>query len=255
MMKNVTVISRAETFTVKGLIKKLQELNVPTWFCSPDIEELEHKATNTELYILLTDENVEEMRRGIVFIKDQCIDSEKRLLLIGTKREKDYVMQYFPESQLYVWFDRPMVIPDIVEAARRYVDDEQIELRKKNILIVDDDTTYMLTIRDWLSERYRISMAASGLQAIQWLARNKADLILLDYEMPVTPGPQVLEMLKSELSTSSIPVMFLTGKGDKESIMKVLSLKPADYLLKSIDRETLVKKLDDYFNKQKVYGN
>ncbi|MBR5115438.1 MAG: response regulator [Lachnospiraceae bacterium] len=254
-MKNVTVISRAETFTVKGLIKKLQELGVPTWFCSPDVEELEVKAVNTELFILITDENVEEMRRAIVFMKDQCIDSEKRLLLVGTKREKDYVMQYFPESQLHVWFDRPMVIPDIVEAARRYVDDEQIELRKRNILIVDDDTSYMLTIRDWLSERYRISMAASGLQAIQWLAKNKADLILLDYEMPVTPGPQVLEMLKSEVSTSGIPVMFLTGKGDKESIMKVLALKPADYLLKTIDQETLLRKLEDYFSKQKAMGN
>ena len=39
--------------------------------------------------------------------------------------------------------------------------------------------------------------------------------------------------------TKNIPVMFLTGKGDKESIMKVLSLKPAGYLLKTIERAKL----------------
>ena len=251
-MKNVTVIARAETFTVKGLISKLQEQGIPVWFSSPAIEELEVKAEGTELFILLTDESVEEIRQMLVFLKDQCIDTEKRLLLIATKIEKDYVYQYFPDTYVLKWFDRPMDLPQILEVARRYVDDEQYEARKKNILVVDDDSTYMLTIRDWLQPKYRVSMAASGLQAIQYLARNKADLILLDYEMPVTPRPQVLEMLKSEVETSRIPVMFLTGKGDKESIMKVLALKPADYLLKTIDQEGLLKKLELFFQKQKI---
>ena len=76
---------------------------------------------------------------------------------------------------------------------------------------------------------------------------NKADLILLDYEMPVTSGPQVLEMLKSEKDTKDIPVMFLTGKSDKGSIVKVLELKPTGYLLKSIKREELIQKLGDFF--------
>ena len=250
-MKNVTVISRAETFTVMGLIKKLGELGIQAGFCVPSLEALEFTAYNTELFVLITDESVDEIRRSIVFLKDQCIEDEKRMLLIATKLERDYVMKFFPEQYLLAWFDRPMNLPAIIETTRKYVDEEQVELRKKSILVVDDDTTYMLVIRDWLQPQYRVSMAASGLQAIQWLAKNHVDLILLDYEMPVTPGPQVLEMLKSELSTSRIPVMFLTGRGDKESIMKVLALKPADYLLKSIDQVGLLKKLDDFFQKQK----
>ncbi|MCR4762243.1 MAG: response regulator [Lachnospiraceae bacterium] len=250
-MKNVTVISRAETFTVMGLIKKLGELGIQAGFCVPSLEALEFTAYDTELFVLITDESVDEIRRSIVFLKDQCIEDEKRMLLIATKLERDYVMKFFPEQYLLAWFDRPMNLPAIIETTRKYVDEEQVELRKKSILVVDDDTTYMLVIRDWLQPQYRVSMASSGLQAIQWLAKNHVDLILLDYEMPVTPGPQVLEMLKSELSTSRIPVMFLTGRGDKESIMKVLALKPADYLLKSIDQVGLLKKLDDFFQKQK----
>jgi len=76
-------------------------------------------------------------------------------------------------------------------------------------------------------------------------------MILLDYEMPVTSGPQVLEMIRSETRTGTIPVIFLTGKGDRESVVKVLALKPDGYLLKSTDKATLLKSLEDFFEKRK----
>ena len=59
------------------------------------------------------------------------------------------------------------------------------------------------------------------------------------------------EMLKSESSSSTIPVMFLTGKSDKEVIMEVLALKPAGYILKTIDRTSLLETLDKFFVQQK----
>ena len=84
-----------------------------------------------------------------------------------------------------------------------------------------------------------------------YLAENKPDLILLDYEMPVTSGPQVLEMIRNETNVDSIPVIFLTGKGDRESVMKVLELKPDGYLLKSTEKAALLKSIADFFEKKK----
>ncbi len=72
-------------------------------------------------------------------------------------------------------------------------------------------------------------------------------MILLDHEMPVTSGPQVLEMLRSEEETKHIPVMFLTGKSDKESVMAVVALRPEGYFLKTIQREELLEKLQEFF--------
>ena len=69
--------------------------------------------------------------------------------------------------------------------------------------------------------------------------------------MPVTSGPQVLEMIRSETKVDSIPVIFLTGKGDRESVMKVLALKPDGYLLKSTTKEALLKSLEEFFEKRK----
>ena len=115
--------------------------------------------------------------------------------------------------------------------------------------IVDDDITYMRLIYDWLSPYYHVGMVVSGIQAIKYLAKNKVDLVLLDYEMPVANGPQVLEMLRSESESGSIPVMFLAGKSDRDSVMSVLDLKPVDYLLKTIDKESLKTKLEEFFRR------
>ena len=71
------------------------------------------------------------------------------------------------------------------------------------------------------------------LNAISLLTQHHVDLILLDYEMPVVSGLQVLEMLRSEPATANIPVIFLTAKDDRETVMKVVAAHPEKYLLKT----------------------
>ncbi|MBR1471920.1 MAG: response regulator [Lachnospiraceae bacterium] len=117
---------------------------------------------------------------------------------------------------------------------------------RKSILIIDDDPVYMKMVHEWLKGEYRVTMTISGEQAFRWLKENKADLILLDYELPVMPGPQIMEKIRSGADTKTTPVMILTGKNDRESIMRILSLNPADYLLKNIGREELLNKVDGF---------
>ena len=70
--------------------------------------------------------------------------------------------------------------------------------------------------------------------------------------MPVINGKQVLEMIRSEAEFSSIPVIFLTGKNDKESIQQVLGLKPEGYILKSTKPDQIVEMIDEFFMKTKA---
>ena len=134
----------------------------------------------------------------------------------------------------------------------KVVEKEEERLQKKRILVVDDDGTMLRTIKSWLSDKYQVFMVNSGMAAITFLAKNEIDLILLDYEMPITTGPQVLEMLRSEENTAKIPVMFLTNKGDKESVMNVLGLKPEKYLLKTMSKSELLGQIDEFFEKEKA---
>ena len=183
----------------------------------------------------------------MVFLKDSCVGKDRKVTVIGQQSEYETVLEYLPEEFVYKFFERPLKMEEFLDSVEAFLDEAAAYARRKSVLIVDDDVTYMTMIRDWLKDVYHVSMAGSGMQAITWLAKNNADLILLDYEMPVTSGPQVLEMIKSEPQTSGIPVMFLTGKNDRASIMKVLDLKPADYLLKTIDRAGLRDKIEKFF--------
>ncbi|MDE7224058.1 MAG: response regulator [Acetatifactor sp.] len=121
---------------------------------------------------------------------------------------------------------------------------------KKNILVVDDSDFMRARIVKLLSKNYTVSEASSSVAAIQSIAVNRPDLIVLDYEMPVCDGRQVLEMIRMEKNTANIPVVFLTGKGDRESIQKVMALKPEGYLLKSLPDEEIKKYIDTFLAKK-----
>ena len=146
---------------------------------------------------------------------------------------------------------------DIDEAAReigRHIIRKNIHIRHK-ILVVDDSGAVLRSVKEWLGKKYDVAIANSGAMAIKYLATNRPELILLDYEMPVVDGGTVFQMIRSEKEYSDIPIIFLTGKNDRDSIMKVMALKPDDYILKSIPHEQIENKIDDFFAKKDgVYG-
>ena len=121
---------------------------------------------------------------------------------------------------------------------------------RRNILVVDDSDFMRARIVKLLAEHYEVSEVASSVAAIQSIAMNKPDLIVLDYEMPVCDGRQALEMIRNEKNTADIPVVFLTGKGDRESVRKVMALKPEGYLLKSMPDAEIKKYIDGLFAKR-----
>lgn len=126
------------------------------------------------------------------------------------------------------------------------------EASKPKILVVDDSATIREGMKQLLSENYEVASAESGVAAIRSITLNRPDLILLDYEMPVCDGRQTLEMLRSEKAFEDIPVIFLTGRRDPESMIKVMPLKPAGYLLKNEKPAELKKEIDAFFEKKKA---
>lgn len=134
-------------------------------------------------------------------------------------------------------------------AVREYLSKEKEESSsgKLKILVVDDSEFMRSRIVKLLEGNYDLTEAGSSISAIKKIAKNRPNLILLDYEMPVCDGRQALEMIRSDEDIADIPVMFLTGRGDKESVKKVMSLKPEGYLLKTMPDEAIKKSIDDFF--------
>lgn len=120
---------------------------------------------------------------------------------------------------------------------------------RKKVLVVDDSDFMRSKITKLLIGDYKVTEANSSISAIRSLATNRPDLIILDYEMPVCDGRQALEMIRSEKETADIPVIFLTGRGDRESVRNVMALKPVGYLLKTMPDEEIKKCIDTFFDK------
>ena len=249
--KKILLVRNEQTFLVNAIKNALLSAKFIVEEASFSIADISKKARDTNLILLYTDNEFEEHRDIMVYFKDLSMEENMIMMVIGNKDAFDLVHQYIPKEDVAYEIERPLYMADLVQKAQIVTDDEYEFQRRKSILIVDDDPTFLQMIREWLKDTYRVGMANSGTQAVAWLATNKADLVLLDYDMPVLDGPKVLEMLKSESFSSSTPVMFLTGKNDKESVTNVIALKPADYLLKTISKDKLLSTLDAFFKARK----
>ena len=116
--------------------------------------------------------------------------------------------------------------------------------KAKHILIVDDVTTNLKLAAEVLQEQYKLSMAKSGEQAIQFLQKAKPDLILLDIRMPEMDGYQTLEIIKSNPATANIPVVFLTVDDQRESEIKGLKMGAMDFILKPFEPGVMLSRID-----------
>ena len=249
--KNILIVSRGNAFMVNAIAKNITDAGYAAGKIAPDIAELSDYRNRTDTIVFYLGNFVEDIADFWVYLKDMCVEAEIPLILVGNPVEIAAAAKHLPASFITAKFERPFDMKKLTGEIDRIMKNADEMEKRKHILLVDDDSTFLKVVIGWLSPSYRVTIVTSGAQALMYVADNKPDLILLDYEMPVTGGPQVLEMLRSEPKTATIPVIFLTGKGDRQSVMKVLELKPEGYLLKSTERDKLVDAVDEFFAKQK----
>jgi CheY-like chemotaxis protein len=110
---------------------------------------------------------------------------------------------------------------------------------KQKILIVDDVPGNIKTLAVFLRGDYATIVATNGQKALEAVASQNVNLILLDVEMPGMNGFEVLERLKSNPSTAGIPVIFVSGEGDKSAQDKGLEMGAVAYLTKPVNPSVL----------------
>ena len=279
-MSKVLFITEKVSFISEGIINHLKAQDFEVLTVKPDVtaisnflkeDNTDEEAIDPEVAALLTQEGgeagagPEEEKKDIPrifilylqgednlmidvlgYIRDLVEDRGIRFFVIGTQEEIDEVIGKKADyvAQTYT---RPVDLPGLIKTLQK--EGEAVDKLKefKSILIVDDDATALRSMKSLLATKYKILVANSGMNAITILAKNKVDLILLDFEMPIVNGPKVLEMIRSDPNTANIPVMFLTAKGDKRSIMEVLRFKPEKYLLKTMLPKDILDSIDEFF--------
>ena len=118
------------------------------------------------------------------------------------------------------------------------------------ILIVDDIDINRLILRDMLENDYTVIEAANGDEALKILFEDKIlpTVVLLDIIMPGIDGFQVLDRIKHDDRTQSIPVLFITAADSDETESRGLKSGAADYVTKPFNHDVVRARVDNHIN-------
>ena len=251
MRCKVLLVNHGKSFLIDSILKELETPSISCVCCDYEVKSIEAEKDSVDIVVLFVGEITSDMVKTLVFIKDICADDSKTLYLAGYENEIAKAKDIIPGELVKKDFLRPFDTRKIVSEIKM----ESMEVNQrhsmKEILLVDDDVTFLKMVKRWLIDKYNVTVVKSGMQAIKYITSHRPDLILMDYDMPITTGSKVLEMIRSEPDSADIPIIFLTGKSDKETVMQVMSLKPQGYLLKTMEREKIIESIDKFFETSK----
>jgi len=109
------------------------------------------------------------------------------------------------------------------------------------ILIIDDDIEFADLLSMQLSSAgYAAEVAEDAVEGGKALLERPPDLILCDINMPYLSGLDLMSLMQSDAHSASIPVVFISGNTDSDTIARAVKLGAADFLGKPISRDQLL---------------
>ena len=120
------------------------------------------------------------------------------------------------------------------------------------LLIIEDDVTMLDLLRVHLKAvGHAVRTASDAADGIRYILAETPDLILSDIAMPYLDGMELLRALRSDAATRRIPVIFLTGREDDDTLVKARQLGADDFLTKPIQVEDLLSSIDKVLKKSR----
>jgi PAS domain S-box-containing protein len=126
-------------------------------------------------------------------------------------------------------------------------------LSAKRLLAIDDSITYLQELASQLREEdYVVILAASGEEALERLATESVDGILLDLIMPGLSGQETCKRIKKRAKWRDIPLIMLTAHDDRDAMIECINAGADDYIAKSADFEVLKVRLRAHLRRKHI---
>ncbi len=123
---------------------------------------------------------------------------------------------------------------------------ENEEWKIQNILLIEDDRVTQKLISTILGKKgFHVEVAENGRAALKKLQRFEPDLFIMDLNMPVMNGMELLQTLRKDKKYLLKPVIILTSQRDKDSIVKVANMGVDSYMAKPVKLDLLDQKLEE----------
>lgn len=114
----------------------------------------------------------------------------------------------------------------------------------KKILYIDDDKINIVLAKRILSKNYEIIDYSSPIEALEFLSKNYVDLILLDIQMPIMNGFEVINFLQNDKNLKNIPVIFVTADDSEETKKLCLEKGAKDFLSRPFIPKVMEEKIE-----------
>jgi len=122
------------------------------------------------------------------------------------------------------------------------------------LLVVDDNEANRdLLARSLARQGHTVALAENGRQALEMVARDPFDLILLDIMMPELDGYQVLQRLKADVALRHIPVIMISALDELDSVVRCIEMGAEDYLPKPFNPVLLRARIGASLNKKRFH--
>jgi GAF domain-containing protein/CheY-like chemotaxis protein len=147
------------------------------------------------------------------------------VIVVSLSREEERAR----DLDVFRFIRRPFLPEDLVQAVR----DAERDSRIDRILIIDDQPESVRLLSQLLDEQgeFRVFSAQTGMDGIAMVARRRPDLIIIDLRMPDMDGFTVVEQLRNNPETATIPILVVTG--DELSTAERQKLQDLDVIYKS----------------------
>jgi diguanylate cyclase (GGDEF)-like protein len=121
------------------------------------------------------------------------------------------------------------------------------------ILVVDDiEDNRSLLARRFRKRNYEVVEADGGLKALDLIASERFDAVLLDVMMPDLSGLDVLRTIRGEDSTRQLPIVMVTAKADRADILEALQAGADDFISKPIDFDIAFARIKGHVERKKA---
>jgi two-component system chemotaxis response regulator CheY len=94
---------------------------------------------------------------------------------------------------------------------------------------------------------YQVTLAFDGSEALASLSRDQFDLIILDWNMPVMTGIEMLRAIRADEQLKAIPVLMVTAEAQQRNLVEAVQAGVSNYIVKPFTAETLQEKLAKIF--------
>uniref|UniRef100_UPI0040575DA3 response regulator n=1 Tax=Acetatifactor sp. TaxID=1872090 RepID=UPI0040575DA3 len=175
---------------------------------------------------------------------ENCADMP--VVMVTGMRDKETVM-----NSAILGIDGYLVKPVSKETLQKKVMEvyQKYYGEKKTVLLIDDDMAYLKNLNRMLQDKYNIVAINSAKLALEYLLKHVPDVIILDYQMPLYNGTNMMKLIQKSTLGNSVPIIILSGVLTREVRQECYLYHPAACLSKPVTKEVLEENIEQALNR------